>query len=299
MNILITGATGGVGSRLVPVLRSRGHEVCILTSSKNKQNVQQNVFYWNPKENIFPENFNFKPDSVVHLAGANIASQRWTESYKTEIISSRVDTSLFLHQQLLKFDALPRHYITASGTDIYPDDLPEDCTEETKVGNSFLATVCAQWEAVSRIWAESGAEVSIIRTPVVLMKKQGFIKTMLATAPLGIIPITGASRNRLSWIHIDDLCNAYALAAEGQLKGTYNLVAPQTSNMGELVRSIDKARGRKTLHPVVPAFVLKLVLGEMGSLACSNRAVSAQKLLKTGFQFAFPDIQTALNHVIQ
>jgi uncharacterized protein (TIGR01777 family) len=298
MNILITGATGGVGSRLIPVLKGRGHEVCILTSSSNKQNVQQKVFFWNPDKEIFPSDFQFKPDSVIHLAGANIAAKRWSTAYRNEIVRSRVNTSLFLHKQLLKFQALPQHYVTASGTDIYPDGMPEACTETTAAGSNFLATVCIQWEAAADIWAESGSAVSILRTPVVLMQNQGFLKTMLATTGLGIIPVTGGKKNRISWIHISDLCKAYALAAEGKLTGIFNAVAPNNTSMGALVNAIDKARGTTTLHPVVPAFLLKLILGEMGSLACSNRAVSAQKLLNTEFKFEFPDIQTALNNVI-
>jgi hypothetical protein len=299
MNILITGATGGVGSRLLPVLLERGHEVCILTSSKNKQNVQQKVLYWNLNENIFPNNLPFKPDAVIHLAGAGIASNRWTKAYKKEIISSRVNSSLFLHEQLLKIEALPKIYISASGTDFYQDNLPGFCTENDTSGTGFLSEVCVKWEAAAETWAKSGIDTCILRTPVVLMKNRGFLKTMLATAGLGVIPVTGSKTNRLSWIHIEDLCKAYAFALESRLNGIWNVVAPQTTTMIDLVKAIDKARGRKTLHPVVPAFLLKLILGEMGSLARSNRAISADKLLAAGFKYAFPDLQTAINNVIE
>lgn len=288
-----------VGRHLVPLLRGQGFAVSTLTSSHSKQNVTQNVFFWDAEREIFPAELTAAPDIVIHLAGANLSSQRWSERYKQEIVSSRVETSGFLLQQLLNKGWLPRKYISASGTDYYPNPGSKTYAEEDVAGNSFLAEVCIQWEDAASEWSAAGVMTSIIRTPVVLAKDEGFIKAMMQTAGFGIIPTTGSPKNSLSWIHVDDLCGIYLKAVQEDMPGTWNAAAPATTTMGELVNGIDRARGSKTLHPNVPAWALKLILGEMGSLACTNQAVSSQKLLDAGFRFLYPNIHHALEHIFR
>lgn len=193
---------------------------------------------------------------------------------------------------------MPRYYISASGTDYYPNPGERVYNENDGPGNQFLASVCVQWEAVAAEWETAGATTTLIRTPVVLAGGEGFLKTMTSGAVFGIIPTTGSPDNLLSWIHLEDLCRIYVEAAQGKLTGTWNAAAPQAATMRELVHAIDRARGKKCLHPNIPAWLLRPVLGEMSSLACTNQRVSSQKLLDTGFRYLYPEIDDAIRNAL-
>ncbi|MEK0420763.1 MAG: TIGR01777 family protein [Bacteroidetes bacterium] len=299
MNILITGATGMLGKRMVPMLKEEGMDVSILTTSEIKQNVKQKVFFWDVKKQIFPKNFTQPIDIVIHLAGANVGAQRWSSQYKEEILGSRTETSQFLLKKLLEQKNLPKTYITASGTDYYPNPSDLIFTESDLPGKHFLAEVCKAWESVADAWQDTGCITQIIRTPVVLDKGEGFMAKMMQTACLGVIPTTGHPKNKLTWIHAEDLCRIYRFVFNKKESGIWNAVAPQVVSMKQLVCAIDNARGRKTLHPNIPCFMLKLMLGEMGTLACGSQQVSAEKLLQAGFGYLYPTPETALNDIFK
>ncbi|MFN5217857.1 MAG: TIGR01777 family oxidoreductase [Sphingomonadales bacterium] len=299
MNILITGATGMLGKRLVPMLRKDGMDIFMLTNSEIKQNVKQKVFFWDAKKGIFPKNLTQSFDIVIHLAGANVGGQRWTDSYKKEILTSRTDTSMFLLKNLKEQGNLPKTYISASGTDFYPNDSEVIYTEEDAPGSHFLAGVCKSWENVANEWRNAGCITQIIRTPVVLANGEGFLHKMLQTSFLRVIPTTDHPNNKLNWIHADDLCRIYRFAIDLKISGVWNAVAPETITLKQLVKSIDTARQKRTWHPNVPCFALKIMLGEMGTLACGSRQVSSEKLLDSGFRYLFPTLQNALNDIFQ
>ena len=299
MNILMTGATGMLGKRLVPMLKQEGMEVIVLTTCEIKQNVKQKVFFWDPKKGIFPKNITQHIDTVVHLAGANVGAKRWTHHYKQEILDSRTKTSLFLLQKLKEQNNIPSLYISASGTDYYPNPSALIHTENDIAGKHFLAQVCEAWEASASIWKEAGCNTHIVRTPVVLAANEGFLAKMLQTAFLRTIPTTGKPANKLSWIHVHDLCRIYRFLMDKQGSGIWNAVAPETCSMQQLVLTLDSARKIKTIHPNIPCSILKLILGEMGTLACVNQQVSAEKLLTSGFRYLYPTLKTALNDIFQ
>ena len=298
MRILITGATGLVGRSLLPLLLEKEMEVIVLTSDILKQNLKQNVLFWDANRQIFPKNLTHPIDAVIHLAGANVGKQRWTAQFKQEIIDSRVKTSAFLLHQLIQQNNLPKKYITASGTDFYPNPGNEQYAETHKPGTHFLATVCEKWEAAAKLWEDQGCQTSIIRTPVVLAHGSAFLQKMMQSSGLGIIPTTGNPGNQLSWVHVKDLCSVYLQAATESMPGIWNAVAPEATGMLNFVQTIDKVRNKKTLHPNVPGWVLKLVLGEMGTLACSDQQVSAEKLLSHGFRYQYPTVAQALHDIL-
>lgn len=287
-----------IGKRLVSLLKEHGHIVYALTSDVMKQNENEKVFYWSYKKKIFPDNLTVKPDAVIHLAGANIGNRRWTKSYKQEILDSRIETSKFLLEELQKRNQLPACYVSASGTDYYPNPGNSVYTEESENGNHFPAMVCFQWEQVAELWRAAGVITTILRTPAVLDRKAGILKAFLQTAFLRIIPTTGSAVNRLSWVHLDDICNIYLYALENHLEGIYNCCAPYSSTFGELANGIDNAMNIRSWHPNVPCFILRMVLGERASLACSNQDVSSKKLSDHGFCFQYPRIQLALNELL-
>jgi uncharacterized protein (TIGR01777 family) len=299
MKILITGATGMLGKRLVPMLRKEGMDVFMLTNSEIKQNVKQKVFFWDVKKEIFPKNLTQSFDTVIHLAGANVGAHRWTDGYKKEIQESRTITSLFLLKKLKEQGNLPKSYLTASGTDFYPNDSEMIYKEEDAPGNHFLAGVCRAWESVANEWRGAGCITQIIRTPVVLAGGDGFLKKMLQTSFMRIIPTTGHPGNKLNWIHADDLCRIYRFAIDQKVSGVWNAVAPETVTLKQLVNTIDLARQKRTWHPNVPCFALKLLLGEMGTLACGSRQVSSEKLLGAGYRYIYPSLETALHDIFK
>ncbi|MBM3400317.1 MAG: TIGR01777 family protein [Bacteroidetes bacterium] len=299
MNILITGATGMLGKRLVPMLKEEGMDVSILTTSQIKQNVKQKVFLWDVKNGTFPENLTQPIDIVIHLAGANVGARRWTSRYKKEILESRAETSLFLLKKLKEQNNLPKSYITASGTDYYPNPSDVIFTESDLPGKQFLSEVCIAWEAVAETWHKAGCIAQIVRTPVVLAAGEGFMAKMMQTAHMGIIPTTGSPKNKLSWIHAEDLCRIYRFLLDKKESGIWNAVAPHVVDMKQLVCTIDKARGKRTLHPNVPCFMLKLMLGELGTLACGSQQVSAEKLLQAGFGYLYSTSEKAFNDIFK
>lgn len=299
MNLLITGATGMLGKRLVPMLKQEGMDVSILTTSEIKQNVQQNVFFWDIKKGIFPKNLTQGIDIVIHLAGANVGAKRWNSSYKREIMESRTESSRFLLRKLTEQGNLPKTYITASGTDYYPNPSLPLCKENDGPGNHFLANVCRAWEGVSEEWQKAGCITQIVRTPVVLTDGDGFLKKMLQTVFLRIIPTTGHPENMLSWIHADDLCHIYRFVMDQKASGIWNAVATEAVSMKQLVNTLDSALKKKSIHPNVPCFMLKLILGEMGTLACGSQQVSNEKLLGAGFRYLYPTLETALNDIFK
>jgi uncharacterized protein (TIGR01777 family) len=298
MNILITGSTGMIGKNLVQLLRSQGHVVYSLTSDVKKQSQAEKVFYWSYSESIFPKELDIIPDTVIHLAGANIGNRRWTDAYKKEIIESRVNSSSFLLNALAERNMLPKRYITASGTDYYPNPGNKFYAEDDAPGNQFAAKVCKQWEGVALLWKEKGVNVSIIRTPAVLANGAGLLNAFMQTAFLRVIPTTGSANNALSWVHIDDICRIYLEAVNDKLDGVWNACAPEPTTFGHFVKAIDQALEKKSWHPNVPCFALKLALGERAALPCSNQNVSSKKLLSTEFRFLYPDIKTALNELL-
>lgn len=297
MNILVTGGTGMLGKKLISMLKDNGMDVMILTTSQIKQNVKQKVFFWNIKKGIFPENLTQPIDVVIHLAGANVGAHRWNKRYKREILESRTETSRFLLQKLKEQNNIPKTYITASGTDYYANPSPTLWNENDGAGHHFLAHVCRAWESVTEEWQKNDCITQIIRTPVVLEKNEGFLKKMLMTEKVRVIPTTGHPNNFLSWVHIHDLCRIYLHLMNHKTSDVWNAVAPEYVSMRQLVNHIDMARGIKTLHPNIPCFVLKAMLGEMGTLACVNQRVSAEKLLGTGFRYHYPTLQSALHDI--
>jgi uncharacterized protein (TIGR01777 family) len=297
MNILVTGGTGMLGKKLISMLKENGMDVMILTTSQIKQNVKQKVFFWDIKRGIFPENLTQPIDVVIHLAGANVGAHRWNQRYKAEILESRTETSRFLLKKLKELKNLPKTYVTASGTDYYANPSSTLWRESDGAGHHFLAHVCRAWEAVAEEWQKAGCITQVVRTPVILEKNEGFLKKMLMTKTIRVIPTTGHPSNRLSWIHIQDLCRIYLHLMNQPASGVWNAVAPEHVSMKQLVDKIDFERGIKSLHPNIPCFILKAMLGEMGTLACVNQIVSAEKLLGTGFRYHYPTLQTALHDI--
>jgi uncharacterized protein (TIGR01777 family) len=299
MKILITGATGLVGSELVKQLLSKQHSVNYLTTSMSKIENTPNYkgFYWNPEEGKIDENCLFEVDAIIHLAGANIA-KRWTNAYKQEIIESRTLSAEVLYNLVRKTQNQVKQFVSASGTANYPESHIKMYDESTKESeDSFLSNVVEKWEESANRFQVLGVKVCKIRTGIVLSGEGGALPQMAKPIKMGLGAVMGNGRQVQSWIHLKDLAALYCFAVENQLEGVYNAVTSNPVTNKELTKAIAETLHKPLLLPNIPQFLMKLILGEMSYLLFSSKNLSSRKIQDLGFQFQFPEIKEALNDI--
>jgi uncharacterized protein len=296
MKILITGATGMIGKEIVALLLRNNHTVHYLTTSKDKIQNKPNYygFFWNPEQSIIDENCLMGVDAVIHLAGATV-SKRWTNSYKEEIIESRVLTTNLLYKALKDFPNQVKQVVSASAIGIYPDSLTEVYTEDSlKVSHDFLGTVVQKWEESVDVFSVLKIKVCKIRIGLVLSDKGGALAEMVKPIKLGLGSPFGSGMQMQSWIHIADLVELFYFAVHNQLEGVYNAVAPNAVTNKELTKSIANVLGKPFFMPAVPKFAMQLFLGEMHQLLFSSQHVSSEKIQDKQFHFRFTELEMAL-----
>jgi len=282
MKILVSGSTGLVGRSLISKLKDAGHEVTGLSRS----GFHKGVGYLTPLVN--------DADVVVHLAGAPVVA-RWTPSYKKEIEDSRFLTTTMLTEAIAKATHKPRLLISTSAVGIYPDG--EVFTEATaRYGNDFLAKVCTEWEDCA-LKAATDTRVAIFRLGIVLSGEGGALKKMLLPFKLGLGGPIASGKQGFSWIHIDDLVNAYLFVIEKQLDGVFNLTAPNPTDNSGYTMALGKVLHRPVFMPI-PAFALWLIFGAGATMLTGGQKVFPGRLLDEGFVFGFPGIEAALQDLI-
>jgi uncharacterized protein (TIGR01777 family) len=300
MKILITGATGLVGTELVSLLLQNGISINYLTTSKKSIKNEPNYqgFYWNPQQGVIDENAIIDVDTIVHLAGASI-SKRWTSKYKQELIESRTLTTNLLYRTLKSYPNQVKQLISASAIGGYPDSKETLYTEENKsVDNSFLGQVVVKWEQAVDNFKRLNIKVCKIRTGLVLSQKGGMLKELMKPIKLGVGSPYGDGKQWQSWIHIDDLVHIYFYAIQHQWEGIYNATAPNPVDNEELTKTVAKVLDKPYFFPAIPAFVLKLALGEMHILLLSSQNVSSQKAQDNGFVFKYRTLEKALKNIL-
>lgn len=300
MKVLITGATGLVGSELVKLLLQNGVSVNYLTTSKNKLENQDlyKGFYWNPNNGEIDRNAFDEVTTIIHLAGESI-SQRWTKKNKQEIIESRVLPIRLLHHELSKEEHIVEHFISASAIGIYPHDYEKVYTEqEQEIDNSFLGHVVAKWEDEVNTIKNLGIFVSKIRIGLVLAKNGGALQEFVKPIKMGLGASFGNGKQYQSWIHIYDLANLFYFIVKNKLEGIYNAVSPYPVTNEVLTKAIAKQIDKPLVLPNVPKVVMKVILGEMHYLLFSSQQVSARKILDNKFQFKYPTIEKALQNLL-
>jgi len=296
MRILITGATGLIGKKLVKLLLANSHSINYLTTSKSKILKKANYqgFYWNPQEGKIDENCIYNVDVIIHLAGANIAN-RWTNAYKQEIIESRTLSSELLFNLVRKNSNQIKQFISASGTAIYPESFSKVYDETaTESEDSFLSNVVKRWEESVTVFQVLGTKVCKIRTGIVLSNVGGALPEMVKPIKMGFGAAMGNGKQIQSWIHIDDLVALYYFAVENHLEGIYNAVTQNPVSNQELTTVIAQTLKKPLFLPNIPQFIMKLLLGEMSYLLFSSKNLSSQKIIDVGFQFQFPEIKKAI-----
>lgn len=298
-NILITGGSGLIGTRLTELLIQTGYSITHLSRAKREHPVKS--FTWDVSRHNLESGSLANIDVIIHLAGAGIADEAWTHSRKKVILDSRVDSTRLLFNELKKGNHRVTTFIAASAIGFYGlDDRQEACTEQDEAGDDFLASVTERWEAEVDLIASLGIRVVKIRTGIVLSKTGGALEEIMRPVKYYVGAPLGTGDQPVSWIHIDDLCGIYAMAITNQnIVGVLNGVAPAPITNRDFTRAIAKVLGRPLLLPPIPRFAIRLLLGEMASLVLNGTRVSAQKILEVGFKFDFPTIESALNDLIK
>ncbi len=297
-NILITGGTGLIGQLIQEEAKNRGHSVRILTSNKKKAN-QIDAFYWDiEKKTIDPLAFK-GVDTVIHLAGEPLAKGRWTPQQKQKIFDSRYLGTKLLVDHIIKNNYPITTFVGSSAVGYYPANSGLMHTEEESPGNGFLATVCQYWERPYRTLLDFGVSTSWVRTGIVLSKEGGALAPLKTSAQFGLASGLGNGQQVYSWIHQSDIVGIFIFLAENSLQGPFNGSSPNPKTQREISKTISSVLKRPFIMPNVPAFALKLILGEKAEMILSGHSVSSKKIEEAGYSFYFPKLEEALNHLLK
>ncbi len=301
MKVLITGASGLVGKKLVKKLLLEKIEVNYLSTSKLKlkNKLHYTGFYWNPRQGQISDKAFDGVDAIIHLAGANIAT-RWTTAYKKEILESRVLSSNLLFETLKRIPNQVKQVISASGTAIYPDSFDKIYSEtETQIATGFLSDVVVNWEQTITKIETLNIKVCKIRTGIVYAKKGGALPEIVKPIRWGLGASFGSGKQIQSWIHIQDLVSIYHFLLINNKEGIYNAIAPETVSDENLTKTIAKILKKPLILPNIPRFIMKLILGDMHELLFTNKNISSKKIQNEGFKFRFPTINEALSDILK
>ena len=325
--IMITGGTGTVGKRLTELLLSKGYSVIIVgrggsakesstgkpsTSSGEPAQTKLRYAQWNIDAQTIDESAIQQADYIIHLAGAGVADKRWSDARKKEIADSRINSCALIVKALSSIPNKVKGVISASAIGWYgPDNQHNDegnastgldkrgFTEAANPYPDFLGNTCKAWEDSIAPVKAFGKRLVILRTGIVLSNQGGALVEFKKPLLFKTAAILGSGKQMISWIHVDDLCNQYIYAIENeQMNGVYNAVAPHpVSNQTLTIELAKKICGSFYIPFYVPAFVLKIALGEMSIEVLKSATVSSHKIEAAGFQFQYPAISDALTQL--
>ena len=274
--ILISGATGLVGKKIARKLYERGYQVEILVRSK-PENSDFRSYIWDYENGFLEEGALDNTYIFIHLAGASI-SKRWTESYKKEVYSSRIDSAQFIYEEMQKRKIYPEAVISSSAVGIYGQTTSQQIfSEDDQPANDFLGKVCKDWEEKAFQFHKLGSRVVCVRTSTVLSEKGGALEVLKKPIELNVGAVLGTGEQYFPWIHIDDLVNIYFKAVEDvSMTGAYNASAPDFVNNKTLTEKIASHLGKKIWLPNIPS----------------------KKIENAGFKFQYNNLDKALSDVI-
>ncbi len=297
MNILISGGTGLVGHTLVKKLEQHEHNVRILSRSKSEK---ENEFYWNVAEKKIDDKAFEDLDCIVHLAGASV-SERWTDSYKKELYSSRIDSANLLRETCERKGIHLKSFISASGINYYGTFTSDQIlTEESPiVKKDFLAKLSEEWEKAADDFSTIADRVVCLRTAMVLAKEGGAFPLLKKTVDLNIGSAIGSGKQWMNWIHLDDMVNMYVSAVENpEINGKFNAVADEVPTNEKFMKKLSEISDKFFLPINVPAFVMKMALGEMSSIILEGTRADNKKIKSQGFDFIYSNIEDAFKDLI-
>lgn len=298
MKILITGATGLIGSELVPALQSFGHQIHYLTTSptKKKYFTDAQSFLWNPQKNEIDSRCWEGVSVLIHLAGASI-SIPWTTANRIKIRQSRIQSTQLLVQSLKATKKTLDTVVAASGIGLYPSSLDGLYKESDAAGSDFLSSVVKDWEDVVNDFASYTSKIIKLRTGLVLSRKGGVLPVLSLPVQMGLGAAFGSGKQGQSWVHISDLIQLYIFALELDESNVFNAVAPQPVTQNELIKILGLVIKRPVFLPNIPAFLIRLFLGDRSALVLGSQFVSAALIQEKGFLFRYTTLEMALRQL--
>ena len=295
MKIAIAGASGLVGSALIPILQSDGNQITRLVRSSPKAGEIE----WHPNQDEVSarslDGFNI----IINLAGENIAGGRWTDEQKRKIRDSRVNGTHLLSEAIAKMNSKPGAFICASATGIYGDRDDEILDEQSESGGGFLAGVCREWEMATEPASKAGVRVVNLRFGPILAKEGGMLAKLLTPFKMGMGGKVGSGKQYISWIALEDAVNAIKLAIDDQkIHGPLNVVSPNPVTNEVFTKTLGHVLNRPTAL-AMPAFAARLAFGEMADeMLLVSQKVMPKRLSQAGFQFQYPQLEGAIRRYI-
>lgn len=299
MKVLVSGATGLIGSTLVSAWRTQAHRVWTLVRDPSRAG--PNVILWAPPDRGPDPAAIEGLDAVVHLAGASIADGRWTEARKAELRASRIGTTRLLADTLARLKNPPKTWICASAIGYYGDRGDTPLTETSARGSGFIADLCAEWEAAAEPARRQGIRVAHLRTGIVLSRQGGALPPLARPFFCGLGGPLGSGRQVMSWITLEDVCGAIRhVLISPKLQGPINLTAPQPVTNAEFSRTLAHVLHRPAFMRV-PAPAIQMMWGreKADALLLSGAYVQPAVLESSGYRFLFPDLRGALRHLFR
>lgn len=297
MRVLITGATGLVGTALQRSFNEKGYDVLLASRGEPKG---ENFVQWSIEDGFAEPEKLEGLDAVVHLAGESVNGLRWTEEKKKAIRDSRVFGTRTLVKALSQLKSRPKVLVAASAIGFYGERGDEELSESSTAGETFLAEVAREWEGEARRAEDAGIRTVLLRTGIVLSKDGGALGTMLLPFKLGVGGVVGSGKQWMSWISLDDQIAAINFAIENEsIRGAVNAVSPNPVTNEEFTKTMGEVLYRPTFLPL-PEFVVSMALGEMGdALLLASTRVLPKRLEDAGFKFHYPELKSALENAVK
>ncbi|GAB2530143.1 TIGR01777 family oxidoreductase [Rufibacter soli] len=276
------------------MLIDSGYEVAHLSRTPDKY-ASYKTFKWDIGKAQIDENAIKYADYIINLAGTSVAGEKWTAARKKDILNSRVQSTNLLCQYLEKTPHHVKGYLASSAVGIYGNSGDKLMMEESSYGSDFLAEVCKHWENASWQVHSLGIRTVIFRIGIVLSNKGGALPQIAKPIKMLAGSALGSGKQYMSWIHIDDMCRLFIKAIEDRhMQGVYNAVAPHPATNEEVTKTLAKVMNKPLVFPNIPAFGLKLMMGEMSEIVLGGSRVSATKVLQTGFTYEYNYLPEAL-----
>ena len=294
--IVISGASGVLGTSLVPFLRTQGHSVMRLV---RQYSTQADSSYWDPEEQEIDSHIFENAHTVIHLAGEYIGEGRWTRKKKKRIIDSRVQGTQLIAQTLANMKTPPKTLICASAIGYYGNRGTEPITETAGPGDDFISEVCEKWENAASMAVDAGIRVVFLRIGIVLTPRGGALEQLLPAFKSGLGMILGDGNQMMSWIAEDDFLGVvYHVINNENISGPVNVTAPNPVTQREFSKTLSKAIRRPAILRL-PGWIIKPIFGQMGKeVLLSGSCVIPQKLVSTNYNFLYPDLENALVHLL-